>query len=264
MKRKGLSLSALALFLLLPVAASLYAGEVEPLPDPGSDDFCFQVMKRIDDLHRGAKSHGTMEMKVKTRHWTRSMEMASWSLGKNYSLVRILRPRKEKGTATLKADKDLFTYLNKTDRTIKITSGMMGASWMGSHFTNDDLVRNSRLSEDYTIELTSEGKASGEDFYLFTLTPNPDTPVVWGKVQVTVRKSDLKPLSQRFYDEDGKEVRLLEFSNYKEVDGRVIPMEMVMKPVDGSGEFTRIGWKVIDFGVNLDKGFFTLQKLRSM
>ena len=236
----------------------------DPVPEPGTEAFSFYVMNKIDDLHRGARSHGIMEMKVKTKHWSRSMVMENWSLGKNYSLVRILKPRKEKGTATLKANKDLFTYLSKTDRTIKITSGMMGASWMGSHFTNDDLVRNSRLSEDYDIELTSEGKESEEAFYLFTLTPKPDAPVVWGKTEVTVRKSDLQPMSQCFFDEDGKGVRLLMFSNYKEVDGRTVPMEMVMRPLDGSAEYTGITWKEIDFDVDLNKGFFSLQKLRSM
>ena len=192
------------------------------------------------------------------------MSLETWSLGKQYSLVRILEPKKEKGTATLKADKDLFTYLSKTGRTIKITSGMMGASWMGSHFTNDDLIRNSRLSEDYGIELTFEGDESGREIYRFTLTPKPDAPVVWGRMEVTVRKSDLQPLKQIFFDEDGNKVRLLEFFDHAEVDGRVMPLRMIMKPLDDSDEYTRVRWKEIDFNVDLDKSFFSVQKLKSM
>jgi hypothetical protein len=233
-------------------------------PGPDSEEFPVYVMNRIDDLYRGLASHGIMEMQVRTRHWSRNMEMETWSLGKDYSLVRILRPRKEKGTATLKAAGDLFTYLSKTDRTIKITSGMMGASWMGSHFTNDDIIHNSRLSEDYDIELDPATSAPEKENYRFTLTPRPDAPVVWGRLEIRVRKQGLQPLSQRFHDEDGNAVRLLEFSDHRVVDGREMPLKMLMKPLDGSDEFTRVIWKEIDFDVKLDKGFFTLQKLRSM
>ena len=141
---------------------------------------------------------------------------------------------------------------------------MMGGSWMGSHFTNDDLVRHTRLSEDYDIKLVFEGEENGKDICRFTLTPKPDAPVVWGKVEISVRQSDLQPLSQLFFDEDGKKVRILEFSNHKKVGDRTIPLKMLMKPMDGSGEFTEISWKEIDFSVNLDKGFFTLQKLKSL
>jgi hypothetical protein len=203
-------------------------------------------------------------MKIKTQHWSRTMEAESWSLGTRYSLVRILEPKKERGTATLKADNDLFMFLNKTGRTIKITSVMMGGSWMGSHFTNDDLVRHTRLSEDFHVEASFEGERDGTEICHLTLTPKPDAPVVWGKVEVAVRQSDLQPLSQRFYDEDGRETRVLEFTNHRNVDGRVMPMKMVMRPLDGSGEYTQITWKEIDFNIDLDKGFFTLQKLKAL
>jgi outer membrane lipoprotein-sorting protein len=254
--------TALTFALCAIVSLPVIAGENAPATD--SPEFPWYVMNKIDDIYRGEKSQATMAMEVKTRHWTRSMEMEAWSLGKDYSLVRILKPRKEKGSATLKAKKDLFTYLNKTGRTIKITSGMMGASWMGSHFTNDDLVKDSRLSDDYTIELSFNGEESGEKVYRFTLTPKPNSPVVWGKVTVTVRQSDLQPLSQTFYDEDGKKMRRLDFSDYKKVSGRFIPTRMRMTPFDKPDEYTEIRYKKIDFGVKLNKDFFSIQKLKSL
>ncbi len=248
----------------LCVAVSLSAIGAETAPPTDSPKFPWYVMNKIDDMYRGEKSQSTLAMQVKTKHWTRSMELEAWSLGKDYSLIRILKPKKEKGSATLKAQKDLFTYLNKTGRTIKITSGMMGASWMGSHFTNDDLVKDSRLSDDYTIALTFNGDESGQKVYRFTLTPKPNSPVVWGKVTVSVRQSDLQPTSQTFYDEDGKKMRRLDFSDHKEVSGRIMPMKMRMTPLDEPNEYTEIRYKKIDFGVKLNKGFFSIQKLKSL
>jgi outer membrane lipoprotein-sorting protein len=192
------------------------------------------------------------------------MVMESWSLGTDYSLVQILIPKKEKGTATLKAGDDLFTYLNKTRRTIKISGAMMGASWMGSHFTNDDLVRDARYSDDFDVALTGEGELEGDATHEFTLTPKPDAAVVWGKVTLTIRARDLMPLRQVFYDEDGERVRTLTFREYKRVKGREIPTVMRMDPNDGSGEFTQVTWKKIAFDVDIDKSFFSLQRLKSM
>ena len=268
MKRKariwlaGACLSLVVILMVSSMALSQGTKTVEA-PQPGSDGFAEYILNKIDDLYRGTKSRGVMAMEIKTRHWNRSMEAETWSLGIKYSLVRILKPSKEKGTATLKADDDLFMYLNKTGRTVKITSGMMGSSWMGSHFTNDDLVKGSRMAEDYIVEYSGEGKKGAIETCRLTLVPRPDAPVVWGKITVTVRNSDLQPLEQLFYDEDGREARVLEFTNHQEVNGRTMPTKMTMRPLDGSGESTSIVWKEIDFKVKLNKGFFTLQRLKS-
>jgi len=263
-KSLGGPIAVAAAIALLGAAIGVAAIADDGLPGPGGKGFARYVMQKIDDLYRGAKSHGEMSMKIRTTHWTRSVTMEAWTLGTEYSLVRIVRPKKEMGTATLKAKGDLFTYLNKTGRTVKITAGMMGGSWMGSHFTNDDLVKHTRFSEDFDIELTYDGEEEGTQIYRFTLTPKPDAPVVWGKIEVAVRASDLQPLSQLFYDEEGQKVRLLVFSDHAEVGGRVVPKTMVMRPLDGSGEYTELRWRRIEFGVDIDESFFTLHKLKSL
>jgi hypothetical protein len=235
-----------------------------PRPSPDAPEFAAWVMDQIDDMHRGASSHAVLSMTVQTEHWTRSLSMEAWSRGKDYSLVRILEPKKERGTATLKAKDDLFTYLAKTGRTIKITGAMLGGSWMGSHFTNNDLVKSSRLVNDYTIALTGKGTLGGVPQYVFTLTAKPDAPVVWGKVEVTVQQADLLPTRQVFYDEDGKAVRALEFGGYKRVGTRTVAGWLVMRPLDGSGELTRITYDSLEFDVDVPASMFTVQNLKAL
>ena len=121
-----------------------------------------EIIDRVDRLMRGESSHGKSTMEVVTEHWTRSLSMEIWSLGTEHSLIRVTAPAKEAGTATLKADKDIWNYLPKVDRTIKIPASMMSGSWMGSHFTNDDLVKDSRLIDQYDIEISFEGERDGE------------------------------------------------------------------------------------------------------
>lgn len=255
----SLTLAALS-FAALPALSKTKA----KAPPTDSPEFLVYVMEKIDDMYRGEQSRGVLEMTVQTKHWKRSMALESWSLGTEYSLIRILRPKKEKGTATLKAAGDLFTYLSKTGRTVKITSGMMGGSWMGSHFTNDDLVRDTRFSEDFDLSLVFNGDEGGTAVYRFDVVPKPDTPVVWGKIEVTVRQSDLQPTRQQFFDEDGTAVRVLEFEGYRNIGKRAIPTTMTMRPLDDSGEFTQVVYKEIDFNVSLRKDFFSLRNLKSM
>jgi hypothetical protein len=245
---------AFALCLPLAVAAA---------PKPGTPEFARALLQRVDDLYRGEQSHGIMEMEVKTRHWTRAMSLEAWSKGKDYSLVRILEPKKDRGTATLKDKHDLFTYLNNTGRTVKISGAMMAGSWMGSHFTNDDLVRETRLSDDYDITQLPDDKLDGAPVYRFVLVPRPGRPIVWGKIEVLVRISDEMPVKQTYFDEDKKPVRSLETSEVKKIGGRSIPTVMTMKPLDGSGEYTRVSWKELSFDVKLDASFFSVRNLTS-
>jgi hypothetical protein len=247
-------------FLLLPWPAT--AAPARPSAD--SPELAAWVMDQIDDMHRGTSSRAVLTMTVKTEHWTRTLTMEAWSRGKDYSLVRILEPKKERGTATLKAKDDLFTYLAKTGRTIKITGAMLGGSWMGSHFTNNDLVKSSRLADDYDVALTGQGTLGGVPQYVFTLTARPDAPVVWGKVEVTVRQDDLLPTRQVFYDEDGTAVRALEFAGYREIGGRTVAGSLTMRPLDESGEYTRITYDALDFDVSLPESMFTVQHLKAL
>lgn len=117
---------------------------------------------------------------------------------------------------------------------------MMMASWMGSHFTNDDLVKESRLIRDYVIALSFAGECNGTAVYEFTLMPRADAAVVWEKIVLEVRQADLMPTWQRYEDEDGIVVRELMFSEYKMMESRFIPTRMVMRPLDKPGEQTEV------------------------
>ena len=220
------------------------------------------IIDRVDRILRGDSSHGIATMEVVTEHWSRSMTMEVWSLGTDYSLIRVTAPPKEAGTATLKAKQDIWNYLPKVDRTIKIPASMMSGAWMGSHFTNDDLVKESRLIEDYDIETSYEGDRDSATVWEFKLTPKPEAPVVWGYIEYRIRKADYMPIWARYYDEDGGLSRTLEFSEFRKMGGRLVPAVMNMHPEDKPGERTTMIYDSIDFDIDLKQSFFSLQTLK--
>jgi outer membrane lipoprotein-sorting protein len=222
-----------------------------------------EIIDRVDRLLRGKSSHGVATMGVVTENWERSMTMEIWSLGTEYSLIRITAPKSEEGTATLKAGDDIWNYLPRVDRTIKIPVSMMMGAWMGSHFTNDDLVKESRLSEDYDIEISYDGPRDGAEVWEFLLTPKAEAAVVWGSIEYQVRKHDMMPTWARYYDEDGSLVRTLTFSDYRMMGGRLIPAAMEMRPENKPDEYTSVRYTELEFDIDIDKSFFSLRTLRS-
>ncbi len=254
-KKVSLLISSLLIYLLfLPFQAAM--------GQEGPDSRARQILAKIDDLWRADSSSSRLVMRVQTQHYSRTVELEAWSLGKEKSLVRILFPKKEQGTATLKSGNSIYTYLPKTDRTIRLTSGMMGGSWMGSHFTNDDLVKESRLSDDYDPSITYEGVRNGLSIIEFTLSPKADAPVVWGKITTTILSENHIPIESLYYDEDMVLERTIKYDQVQEMDGRLLPARLHVLPSDKEGEFTELVYKEITFGIDLDESFFSLLQLR--
>lgn len=221
------------------------------------------IVDRVDRMLRGRSSRGTVEMEIVTEHWGRSMTMRIWSLGTEYSLVRVTAPRKDAGTATLKAGQDIWNYLPRVDRVIKLPASLMGASWMGSHFTNDDLIKDSRIIDDYDITIGDEGPRDGVPVWDFVLVPKPDAAVVWGRIEERVRQNDLMPVWAKYYDERGTVARTMTFSDYRTMGGRLVPAILTIVPADKPDEHTTLRYEGLEFDIGLQPSFFSLQQLRS-
>ena len=217
------------------------------------------LIRHVERQYRGHSSHAFITMQVKTAHWERSLEMEAWSLERDYFLVRILSPAKERGVSTLKAQHEVWNYLPRVDRVIKVPPSMMGGAWMGSHITNDDLVKSSHVDRDYTFRLLEET----QHHYLIECLPKPEAAVVWGKIVYEVRKPQRVPGVVTYFDEAMKGVRKIVFDRVQQVDGRILPLRMTVQPLDKPQERTVLEYRQIRFDVPLGKDFFSLRSLKS-
>ena len=218
------------------------------------------LLNKADDVSRQTSSHAVMQMEVKTDRYERTVKMEAWSKGTDQSLVVIREPAKEAGVATLMVKDNIWNYLPKVDKTMKVPSGMMSDGWMGSHVSNDDLVKGSRMSEDYTWTLDDQPQG-GVGNYVITLTPRPDAPVVWGKVVITINAQEV-PVSFEYFDEDGELERTMGFSDVRDVDGTLVPFVMTVQPARKPDEFTKITYLELEFDVEIDDSTFTVQALK--
>ncbi len=219
------------------------------------------LSRKLDRLYRAESAQGTVRMTVETPHFTRTLELEIHSRGMEETLIRILSPPKEKGTATLKKDNTMWNYLPKIKKTIRVPPSMMMASWMGSDFTNDDLMRETSWEDDYTVSFL---KDPPPDTLGLVYRPRPTAPVTWTKVVALMDAKTLLPVEQAFYDEKDRKVRLIQFSQVATVDGRTIPTRMTLVPLsdDKKGHRTTVDYLDMDFDVSLDDRIFTMTNLR--
>lgn len=208
-----------------------------------------EIVDRATRLYTSQSTIATVEMRIMKDDWQRNVSMQFWSLGESNILVRIRSPQEDAGTAILKVGNQTWCYLPKANRTVKMPASMLMTPWMGSDFTLSDLVKENRLTNDYEIATSFEGQRDGVAVSEYTLTPKRAAVVVWGKIALEIRRADLMPLWQRYYDEDGKLVRELSFSEFKTVGGRLIPTRLVMRPLDKAGKKASAAGGVLVDGV---------------
>ena len=221
-------------------------------------------MDRVGRLFISQTSIANVEMRIVKEDWQRNIWMQFWSRGESHILVRIRQPPEDAGTAMLKVGNKAWHYLPKANRTVEISGSMLMTPFMGSHFTLNDLVNQSRLTNDYVVATSFEGRRGGIAVSEYTLTPKPAAAVVWGKITLEVRQADAMPLRQRYFDEEGKLVREMSFSEFKTVSGRLIPTRLVMRPLGQAqgNEQTTITYQYLIFDHPIGDEMFSLQNLK--
>lgn len=222
------------------------------------------VEKMIHKL-RGHVNVAEYSMTVTRPTWTRTLKMKVWDDRTNSRVfVRISDPAKEAGTSFLRLGYNLWNYLPSVEKVLKIPPSMMLQPWMGSDFTNDDLVKESSYIDDYTHEITAHESLDGEPVLKIELTPKPNAPVVWGKVVYWVREKDDVPVRQNFIDEKGKLIKDLKFLDIKKMDGILLPTRWEMFPVLKEGSKTVLLLESVDFDPSppVPESVFTEKNLR--
>lgn len=246
--RKTLFATFALIFFICPAALALTAGE---------------IIEKSDKALRGDTQISIIEMTIKTRRWTRAMQITTYmdSAGKK-TFAEINAPKKDAGNRFLLLDKQMWHYVPKLQQVIKISPSMMLQSWMGSDFTNDDVVKESSIVTDYTHRLLGEETLDGYGCYKLELIPKPEAVVVWGKIIYFARTDDCLPVRAEFYSEHDVLKKYLTYQNFRFMHDRIIPTRYKMQTVKTEDRYTLMEIMDITFNENIPDMIFTLQNLK--
>ena len=253
---------------LVLAAGTASAQELLP-PEPGLS--ARDVVSRVEDNMRGVSSstcEATMIVTSPRLPAPREVSFRCWEDRKDdRSFIRILSPAKDKGVGFLKIPPNLWNFIPRVERTVRIPPSMMMQSWMGSDFTNDDLVRESSVLDDYDhtfLGIDPAFSAEGEGVrrvHVIEYLPHEDAPVVWGRIVVWVDAERFVPLQQEFFDEAGVRLRRMTLGDVRDVQGRSVPHLWVMVPLDKEGHETRLVYEKLVFDEPIDASVFTKRNL---
>ena len=243
------------LLALLIIALSIPAGVAQELTAE-------EIVQKADNLQRGKTSQVEMSMTIIRPKWQRTITMKSWSKGRDYSMTYITSPAKDKGQVFLKRENEMWQWVPSISRMIKIPPSMMSQGWMGSDYTNDDILKESSIVVDYNHKLVGEEKISDIDCYKIEMVPKEDATVVWGKVIKWISKKEFWQLKSEYYDEDGDLIRTELASEVKQFSDRKLPSMLEILPTDKPGHSTVVHVISARFNVALDDGFFSQQNMK--
>jgi len=222
------------------------------------------IIKTMEDRMRGESSYSEMKMTTVRPRYTREVTMKTWAKGENLSLILITGPARDKGTAYLKRGKEIWNYVPNIDRMIKMPPSMMSQSWMGSDFSNDDLVRESSTIDDYNHRIVRSETYKGYNCWVLELVPKPESSIVYGKVLMWVAKDLYVQLKVENYDEDGILVSTVLFDAIKDLGGRKIPSKMEVIPADKKNQKTVLEYLDARFNFDIKDSFFSQQNLKNL
>ncbi len=221
-----------------------------------------EIIKKAHDKERGTSSKGEMSMTIVRPTWKRTVKFKMWGKGYDYSLTLVTYPAKEKGQTFLKRKNELWSWNPTISRMIKLPPSMMSQGWMGSDYTNDDILKESSMVNDYTHKIIGSETIDGHDCYKIEMTPKATAKVVWGKVVKWVSKKEYLQLKTVYYDEDGYKVKSDIGKNVKKIGGRMLPTIIEIIPEDEPGKKTIVELINIEFDIPIKETFFSQQNMK--
>ncbi|RKX18602.1 MAG: outer membrane lipoprotein-sorting protein [Candidatus Zixiibacteriota bacterium] len=221
-----------------------------------------QIIKKANDKMQGKTSYMEMEMQIIRPKWTRTVSFKTCSKGREYSLTLITDPAKEKGQTFLKRQNEMWTWNPKINRLIKLPPSMMSQGWMGSDYTNDDILKESSIVNDYTHKIIGTETVSGRECWKIEMTPKENAAVIWGKVIKWIDKKDFLQLKSMYYDEDDELIKTEAGSEIKMMGGRMLPSKLEIVPADNPKKKTVVFLKTVIFDIAIDSNFFSQQNMK--
>jgi outer membrane lipoprotein-sorting protein len=221
-----------------------------------------EIVKKADEKIRGKTNQSEMEMEIIRPAWKRSLAMKGWANGLDYSMTYITAPAKEKGQVFLKRKTEMWNWMPTIGRMIKIPASMMSQGWMGSDYTNDDILKESSIVQDYNHSLVGKEEVQGFACYKIQMLPKEEAAVIWSKVYKWITTDEFIQIKSEYYDEDDLLVKSEFGYDFKEMDGRLIPSRIEIIPAGEEGKKTVLYIKEIKFNVDLKESFFSQQNMK--
>lgn len=211
-----------------------------------------QILEEVREAWQPESFHARVALEVQEGEGVRRWEFEVWSEGRDKALLRVLSPEEEAGSGYLVLGDEVWYYSPDVGVPIELPALALSEGAFGGAAALEDIFRGTLTEE---CEVSSTPRDGG---WLLVLTPEPEAPVVWGRLELIVRE-DFALLEMRFFDQRGELLRTVRAKEFIEIDGKPFPAVVEIAEADGDRTVERI----IDpeIGVAIPDGVFTLEFL---
>jgi len=252
--------STLILFISILGATAFLHSSFTTVLDPSA----YQIIKEAQDRMTGKTSIAEMTITIQRPKWKREMSLKTWTKGDDKSISLVTAPARDKGTVFLRVGKEVWNWVPTVERVIKLPPSMMSQSWMGTDLTNDDLVNQTDLKEDFTHTLLGKKTVGDRMCYQVQSVPKESAAVVWGKIVTWIDVTDYIQMKTEFYDEDDFLINTFNAHNIKVMGGKKVASKFEIVPEEKPGNKTIMEYKSLKFDELIADDIFTTRNMRTL
>jgi len=182
------------------------------------------------------------------------------------AVIVFQRPANVAGTRFLTMDNasgnsDQWIFLPSLGRTRRISSSESGGSFMGTDFSYDDISATDRDISLDTHSLLREETLNGKACYVVQSIPK-DSSYQYSKTITWIDKGNYLMYKTEMYNRRGELVKLMEMTDFADVQGHITPMQTSMSTV-GAGTSTTIFMEIVKYDDPIPESVFTTAYLET-
>ncbi|MDR2630602.1 MAG: outer membrane lipoprotein-sorting protein [Spirochaetaceae bacterium] len=188
------------------------------------------------------------------------------SKGNARAVIVFQRPANVAGTRFLTMDNsgggsDRWIYLPSLGKVRRIAASESGGSFMGTDFSYDDISSTDRDLNLDTHTLLREEPVNGVTCYVIESVPK-ESNYQYSKTITWIDKNNSLIYKSEMYDRRGTLVKVMEMSDFKDVQGRLTPLQIKISTL-AAGTSTTIYMDITKYDDPIPEAVFTTAYLET-
>jgi len=176
------------------------------------------------------------------------------------TVIVFQRPANVAGSRFLTMDSaaggtDQWIFLPSLGRVRRIAASESGGNFMGTDFSYDDISSMDRDISLDTHTLLREEALNGKNCHVIQSIPK-DSSYQYSKSVTWVDKDSYLIYKAEMYNKRGEAVKIMEMSDFKEMQGRLTPMQTKISTI-AAGTSTTIFMEIMKYDDPIPDGVFT-------
>jgi hypothetical protein len=222
------------------------------------------IVRKANDLLRFTTSEAELDIQIIRPRWQKSMSMKTWTKGTDYAMTLITAPAKEAGTVYLKKKNELWNWLPKVKKTIKLPGSMLGQNFMGTDLTASDVWSNSNIESEFDHKLIGKEMQGGQMCYKIESVTHEDSDIIWGKIISWIDVKNFIQMKVEFYDEDMDLANTFLASQVKNMAGKMRATKLEVIPANKKGQKTIVSYRSLKVDHAIPTEFFTVENMKKV